>query len=126
MERNQAVSGAEVVERVTGYLSRKLDQMGGTSDAAIKELGGAFVRLGGSVESSQRELLAKLDQVQARLDGLERQATPITNTKQSQLHEQPNAVPAVMPAASAGPPLRRRKARRSQHRRSPKKSSIGL
>jgi hypothetical protein len=126
VERNQAVSGAEVVERVTGYLSRKLDQMGGTSDAAIKELGGAFVRLGGSVESSQRELLAKLDQVQARLDGLERQATPITNTKQSQLHEQPNAVPAVMPAASAGPPLRRRKARRSQHRRSPKKSSIGL
>jgi len=103
MERNQTVNGAEVVERVTGHLSRKLDQMGGTSDAAIRELGGAFVRLGGSVERSQRELLAKLDQVQARLDGLERQATSITNTKQSQLHEQPNAVPAVMPAASGQP-----------------------
>jgi hypothetical protein len=36
VERNQTVTGAEVVERVTGYLSRKLDQMGGTSDAAIK------------------------------------------------------------------------------------------
>jgi hypothetical protein len=97
VERNQTVSGAEVVERVTGYLSRKLDQMGGTSNAAIRELGGAFVRLGGSVESSQRELLAKLDQVQARLDGLERQATS-RNTKQSQLSAQPAA--AVQPSVS--------------------------
>jgi hypothetical protein len=103
MERSQTVSGAEVVERVTGYLSRKLDQMGGTSDAAIRELGGAFVRLGGSVESSQRELLAKLDQVQARLDGLERQATSITNTKQTQLPEQPNVAPAIRPAHSVQP-----------------------
>src|SRR5215213_2618918 len=103
MERNQTVKGAEVVERVTGHLSRKLDQMGGTSDAEIRELGGAFVRLGGSVERSQRELLAKLDQVQARLDGLECQATSITNTKQSQLSAQPNAVPAVMPAHSVQP-----------------------
>src|SRR5215216_2759236 len=100
VERNQTVSGAEVVERVTGYLSRKLDQMGGTSDAAIRELGGALVRLGGSVERSQRELLTKLDQVQARLDGLERQATSITNTKQTQLPEQPNVAPAIRPAAS--------------------------
>src|SRR5215216_2605782 len=103
VERNQTVSGAEVVERVTGYLSRKLDQMGGTSDAAIRELGGAFVRLGGSVESSQRELLAKLDQVQARLDGPERQATSITNTKQTQLPEQPNVAPAIRPAHSVQP-----------------------
>src|SRR3954451_9481448 len=103
VEKSQTVSGAEVVERVTGYLSRKLDQMSGTSDAAIRELGGALVRLGGSVERSQRELLTKLDQVQARLDGLERQGTSITNTKQSQLPEQPNVVPAIRPAASVQP-----------------------
>jgi hypothetical protein len=103
VEKSQTVSGAEVVERVTGYLSGKLDQMGGTSDAAIRELGGAFVRLGGAVESSRRELLAKLDQVQARLDGLERQATSITNTKQTQLPEQPNVAPAMRPTASVQP-----------------------
>lgn len=47
VERNQTVSGAEVVERVTGYLSGKLDQIGGTSDAAIRELGGASCGSGG-------------------------------------------------------------------------------
>src|SRR4051794_26855828 len=103
VEKSQTVSGAEVVERATGYLSRKLDQMSGTSDAAIRELGGALVRLGGSVERSQRELLTKLDQVQARLDGLERQATSITNTKQTQLPEQPNVAPAIRPAAPVQP-----------------------
>ena len=61
------------------------------------------MRLGGSVERSQRELLTKLDQVQARLDGLERQATSITNTKQTQLPEQPNVAPAIRPAASVQP-----------------------
>jgi hypothetical protein len=103
VEKSQTVSGAEVVERVTGHLSRKLDQMGGTSDAAIRELGGALVRLGGSVERSQRELLTKLDQVQARLDGLERQTTSMTNSKQTQLPEQPNVAPAIRPAASVQP-----------------------
>ena len=103
VERSQTVSGAEVVEHVTGHLSRKLDQIGGTSDAAIRELGGALVRLGGSVERSQRELLTKLDQVQARLDGLERQATSITNTRQSQLSAQPSVAPAIRPAAPVQP-----------------------
>jgi len=47
VEKSQTVSGAEVVERVTGYLSGKLDQIGGTSDAAIRELGGASCGSGG-------------------------------------------------------------------------------
>jgi hypothetical protein len=103
VDRSKTVSGVEVIERVTGYLSRKLDQMGGTTDAGIRELSGAVVRLGGSVERGQRELLAKLDQVQARLDAVERQATYITNTKQSQSPEQPNVAPAMRPAASVQP-----------------------
>ena len=63
------------------------------------------MRLGGSVERSQRELLAKLDQV----PGTARwpcsvKATSITiDTKQSQLSAQPSVAPAIRPAAPVQP-----------------------
>jgi hypothetical protein len=104
MDRSQPASGVEVVERVTGYLGRKLDQMSGSSETAIRSVVSATTRLGESVERNQRELLTKLEQVQERLNALERQAVVIANTRQAKLPEQHNntppakTVPAIQPS----------------------------
>jgi hypothetical protein len=103
-DRGQPASGVEVVERVTGYLGRKLDQISGSSDTAIRSLDSATTRLGESVERGQRELLTKLEQVQERLVALERQAI-VANTRPTKLPEQQNSTPAAKHVAGVQPSL---------------------
>src|SRR5262249_4325787 len=80
---------AEVVERAANGI--KLDLLRASSATVISELGKGFERLDGSVERSQRDLVAKLDQIQQRLDRLENQFSSVSSTRPPQPPEKPVA-----------------------------------
>jgi hypothetical protein len=62
---------ADVIEHVARGLFGKIDQVRSSSAAAIGELGMGIERLHKSMERSQRDILAKLDQLQERLERVE-------------------------------------------------------
>ena len=102
---------AEVIERAANGLGIKLDLLRASSATLISELGKGFERLNGSVERSQRDLVAKLDQVQQRLERLENQFSSASSTGHAQPLEKPAAtknaplpVQPSAPAISAGAP----------------------
>jgi hypothetical protein len=96
---------AEVVERAANGLGIKLDLLRASSATLISELGNGFERLNGSVERSQRDLVAKLDQIQQRLERLENQFSSASSTGHAQPLETPaatkNAPLPIQPAAPA-------------------------
>ena len=63
-----------VVERIADGLGTRMDEVRASSEAAQRHLGIAIERLNGSVERGQRVVLAKLDQLQARLERVENHA----------------------------------------------------
>lgn len=99
------MKNAEVIERAANGLGIKLDLLRASSATLISELGNGFERLNGSVERSQRELVAKLDQIQQRLERLENQFSSASSTGHAQPLEKPaatkNAPLPVQPSAPA-------------------------
>jgi len=102
---------AEVIERAANGLGIKIDLLRASSATVISELGKGFESLNGSVERSQRDLVAKLDQVQQRLERLENQFSSAPSTGTAQPLEKPAAtknaplpVQPAAPAISAGAP----------------------
>jgi hypothetical protein len=75
---------AEVIERSADGLGIKMDLLRASSATVIGELGRGFEQLSGSVERNQRELLAKLDQLQERLARLEHRFSDASGTGQVQ------------------------------------------
>jgi hypothetical protein len=93
---------AEVIEHVARGLFGKIDQVRISSAAAIGELGIGIERLHKSMERSQRDILAKLDQLQERLERVEKAGA--SSTKQGQPLEKPApAKPAPLPQPSSPP-----------------------
>jgi hypothetical protein len=74
----------EVVEPSANGLGIKIDLLRASSATVIGELGRGFEHLNGSVERNQRELVAKLDQLQERLARLERRFSDASSTGQVQ------------------------------------------
>jgi hypothetical protein len=101
------VATAEFIERSVDALGIKLDLLRVSSATVISELARGFEHLNGSVERGQRELLAKLDQLQDRVERLERQLSTASTSGQAQPAEQPpapkNAPPPPQGAAPAAP-----------------------
>jgi hypothetical protein len=96
---------AEVIERAATGLGIKLDLLRASSATLTSERGKGLERLNGSVERSQRDLAAKLDQVQQRLERLENQFSSASSTGHAQPLEKPaatkNAPLPVQPSAPA-------------------------
>jgi hypothetical protein len=84
----------EATERSANELGIKMDLLRLSSATMISELGRGFERLNGSVERSQRELAAKLDQLQGRLERLEHQTSSTSRTSHAPV-EQPTAAKNV-------------------------------
>jgi hypothetical protein len=95
--------GNAVLERI----SEKMDQVQASSEAAIdsgikrvtgtverseRDVLAKFDQLQGTVERSERTLLAKLDQLQERLDAIERHSV-VASTKEVQTVEQSSGTP---------------------------------
>ena len=101
------IGTAELIERSTDALGIKMDLLRISSASVISELGRGFEHLNGSVERGQRELLAKLDQLQERVERLEQQLSTTSGTGQAQPPEQPpapkNGRPPPQGAASTAP-----------------------
>lgn len=99
------MKNAEAIERAANGVGIKLDLLRASSATLISELGKGFERLNGSVERSQRDLVAKLDQVQQRLERLENQLSSASSTGHAQPLEKPaatkNAPLPVQPSAPA-------------------------
>jgi hypothetical protein len=94
---------AEVIEQVARGSFVKMDQVHASLEAAIREVGRGVERLDGSVErgrQDQRDLLAKLDQLQARLERVEHHFASTSSTRQAAPSEQPAA---AKPAATSTP-----------------------
>jgi len=95
---------AEVIEHVARGLFGKIDQVRASSATAIGELGMGIERLHKSMERSQRDVLAKLDQLQERLERVENAGA--SSTKQVQPLEKPApAKPAPLPLQPSAPPI---------------------
>jgi len=97
------IKTAEITERSANALGIKMDLLRVSSATVISELGRGFEDLNGSVARNQRELLARLDQLQERLDRLEHQVSDTSNTRQAQPLDKPAAAPP--PLQSSGPPI---------------------
>jgi len=99
------INPVEAIERAANGVGIKLDLLRASSATLISELGKGFERLNGSVERSQRDLVAKLDQVQQRLERLENQLSSASSTGHAQPLEKPaatkNAPLPVQPSAPA-------------------------
>jgi len=91
------IGTAERIERSADALAIKMDLLRVSSATVISELSRGFEHLNGSVERGQRELLAKLDQLQDRVGRLEQQLSTASTGGQAQPAEQP-------PAPKNGPP----------------------
>jgi hypothetical protein len=91
------IGTAERIERSADALAIKMDLLRVSSATVISELSRGFEHLNGSVERGQRELLAKLDQLQDRVGRLEQQLSTASTRGQAQPAEQP-------PAPKNGPP----------------------
>ena len=97
---------AEVIERGANGLAIKMELLRASSATVISELGKGFERLNGSVERSQRDLVAKLDQVQQRLERLENQFSSASSTGHAQPVEKPAATKnAPLPVQAATPAI---------------------
>src|SRR5262245_3374839 len=96
----------EANERSSNELGIKMDLLRLSSATMISELGRGFERLNGSVERSQRELAAKLDQLQGRLERLEHQFSSTSSMSHAPV-EQPtaskNTPPPAQPSTSPIP-----------------------
>jgi TolA-binding protein len=102
----QKLNTAEVNDRVANGLSIRMGQLRASSEIAISGLRSEIERLNGSVERNQRELLAKLDQLQERLERLENQSAGASSTKQVQPLEKPAAAkPAPLPLQPSAPAI---------------------
>ena len=100
------INTAEVIEREVNGLNIKMDQLRASSAAAISELGRGIEHLNGSIERSQRELFAKLDQLQERLERIERHSAGPSSTRQVQPLEQPAATRHTpLPLQPSAPPI---------------------
>jgi hypothetical protein len=100
---------AEVIEQVARGSFVKMDQVGASLEAAIREVGRGVERLDGSVERSrqdQRDLLAKLDQLQSRLARVEQHFASTSSMRQAAPSEEPAAAkpPATSTPAAVAPP----------------------
>jgi hypothetical protein len=100
---------AEVIEQVARGSFVKMDQVRASLEAAIREVGRGVERLDGAVERSrqdQRDLLAKLDQLHARLERVEHQVASTSSTRQAPPPEQPAAAKpaAALPHQPSSPP----------------------
>jgi hypothetical protein len=97
---------AEAIELAANGLGIKLDLLRASSATLISELGNGFERLNGSVERSQRDLVAKLDQVQQRLERLENQFSSAPSTGSAQPLEKPAATKiAALPVQPSAPAI---------------------
>ena len=95
---------AEVIDHVARGLFGKIDQVRASSAAAIGDLGMGIERLHKSMERSQRDVLAKLDQLQERLERVENAGA--SRTKEVQPLEKPAPVkPAPLPFQPSAPPI---------------------
>jgi hypothetical protein len=94
-------TAAERAERSSEALGIKVDLLRLSSATVVSELGKGFEHLNGSVERGQRELLAKLDQLQGRLERLEHQISTASSRGQAQPSEQPSAARNGTPASQA-------------------------
>ncbi len=95
------IATTEIIERTVDALGIKMDLLRVSSATVISELGRGFEQLNGSVERGQREMLAKLDQLQDRVERLERQLSTASTSGQAQPAEQPPA-PRNAPPPSQG------------------------
>jgi hypothetical protein len=99
----------QVIESEATQLIVKMDQLRASSARAISDLGSGIERLNGSMERSQRdqrEILAKLDQLQGRLERLENQSAGASSTRQAQPLEKPVAAqPAPPPLQPSAPSI---------------------
>jgi cell division septation protein DedD len=97
---------AEIDEHPADGLGIKIDLLRASTATVIGELGRGFEHLERSVERGQRELLAKLEQLQQRLEHLETRSSGASSTGQAQPVEKPAATgqPAVSPQAPASGP----------------------
>jgi hypothetical protein len=97
------VPGAEMVERVTDVRAQ-IDQVRVSSQSALGELGSGIERLNGTVERGQRDLTAKLNALQERLDHLERVSAASNAKKADPAPETKGRSPAgQIAAAPRGP-----------------------
>ena len=92
-----------VVERIADGLGTRMDEVRASSEAVKRHLGIAIERLNGSVERGQRDVLAKLDQLQARLERVENH-TAATRTRSADSVEPRKSAP---PTKQAATPLQR-------------------
>jgi hypothetical protein len=94
---------AEVVEPPANGLGIKMDLLRASSATVIGELGRGFEHLNGSVERNQRELVAKLDQLQERLARLERRFSDASSTGQVQALEPAATRNTSLPLQASAP-----------------------
>ncbi len=100
------IKTAEIIERSATALGIKMDLLRVSSATLINELGRGFEDLNGSVARNQRELLARLDQLQEQLERLEHQVSGPSSTRQAQPLEKPAAAQlAPPPLQSSAPPI---------------------
>jgi hypothetical protein len=96
---------AEVIETVASGLYVKIDQVRAASVRSIGELGTGVDRLNGAMERNQRDLMARLDRLQERLDRMENHAAGAAHARQAQPLEKPAAEKSaplpLQPAATA-------------------------
>ena len=95
------IATTEFIERSVDALGIKMDLLRVSSATVISEVGRGFEQLNASVERGQREMLAKLDQLQDRVERLERQLSTASTSGQAQPAEQPPA-PRNAPPPSQG------------------------
>jgi hypothetical protein len=99
------IGTTELIERTVDALGIKMDLLRVSSATVISEVGRGFEQLNGSVERGQREMLAKLDQLQDRVERLERRLSTASTSGQAQPAEQPPAPQnAPPPSQGSAPP----------------------
>jgi len=96
------INTGAVIETSENKLGIKLDLLRVSSATLISQIDQGFDRLSASAERSQKELLAKLDQLQNRLEQVEHQLSDFSGMSRVQLSERTAA--AQQPATPA-PPL---------------------
>jgi hypothetical protein len=95
----------ETNERSANELGIKMDLLRLSSATMISELGRGFERLNGSVERSQRELAAKLDQLQGRLERLEHQFSSTSSMSHAPIEQPTAAKSAPLPVQPSPAPI---------------------
>jgi len=103
----EKINISEAIERSANGLGTKLDLLRASSATLISELSRGFERLNGSLERSQRdqrEIVAKLDNLQERLERVEKQTVGDSSRAQAQPPEKSAvAKPAPAPHEPSAP-----------------------